>query len=121
MCSPATTPVLVHNASGADLPPIVANGIQAYQNGELSQRVVRDRVTGLQVPDAYTGFDAPARVKNYWGGARSTMFRVAVTITVFSSRAMERLAGLARKVASRVVAITTVVSRPTSLADVDRS
>ncbi|MEV7176127.1 polymorphic toxin-type HINT domain-containing protein [Kitasatospora sp. NPDC093679] len=63
-------PVLVHNA-GADIPPpIVANGILAYQNGELSQRVVRDRVTGRQVLDFYEGRNVAARVRNFWGGAK---------------------------------------------------
>lgn len=64
----AGTPVLVHNDDGTQPPPIVQRGIQAYQNGQLSPRMVDGQV------DIYQGFDAPKGVGPYWKG--STIYEI---------------------------------------------
>ena len=61
------TPVLVHNDS-APVPPIIQNAIDAYNDGQLSQRMTGPR--DARVPDVFRGDTGPIGAVGPTGGAR---------------------------------------------------
>ncbi|MEE3920555.1 polymorphic toxin-type HINT domain-containing protein [Micromonospora sp. BRA006-A] len=85
------TPVLVHN-DGLTPPRVVQDGIDAFNRGELRQRMTTKmengrpvRVNGrtVKVPDEFRATPGPSVRGNSGRVRRSTKFPVAVTTTVF--------------------------------------
>lgn len=74
------TPVLVHN-DPAPVPPIIQNAIDAYNKGELTQRMTGP--TGAQVPDTFRGDTGPIGARTFWRDAKITTCLVVVTIGGF--------------------------------------
>jgi RHS repeat-associated protein len=60
-------PVLVHN-DPAPVPPIIQDAIDAYNNGQLSQRMTGKK--GAEVPDVFRGDTGPIGARNFWRDAK---------------------------------------------------
>jgi hypothetical protein len=62
-----TTPVLVHN-DPEPVPPIVQNAIDAYNRGQLSQRMTGP--AGRRSPDVFRGDTGPIGARRFWKDAK---------------------------------------------------
>lgn len=61
------TPVLVHN-DPAPVPPIIQNAIDAYNRGQLSQRMTGP--ADARVPDVFRGDTGPIGARRFWRDAK---------------------------------------------------